>query len=208
MSTSESSEIFDFVVVGGGPAGIALAASLARSAQAPKVLLLEAGGAKVDEKALLLAERFSTFINYPDYNWGYKTVPQIHLKDRIIDYSRGRGVGGSSRINFAAYTIGPKGDYDHWSELVGDDFFNWQNTRRRFNKIEAYETFGLESKKYIDIQTEHGRNGPIKVHIPPSFERGYTAVNDAILQCGIWDRNLDTNSGDPIGEALWYHVAG
>ena len=200
MAGSDSTEIFDFVVVGSGPAGSVLASRLARSAKAPKVLLLEAGAAKVDKAALLLAERYSTLLTYPDYNWGYKTAPQTNLNGRQVDYSRGRGLGGSTRINFAAYTIGPKGDYDHWADLLGDEFFNCANSRRRFNKIESYNTkISPEYKEYLDLEkAEHGFNGPLKVSYPEIFERGVTDFNDVAVSSGI-PRNLDINSGDPIG---------
>ena len=199
MAEYSSSESFDFVIVGSGPAGSALASRLARSPKSPKVLLLEAGGGVPDKKALLLAERYSTLMTYTDYNWGYKTAPQPYLHNRQIDYSRGKGLGGSSRINFAAYTTGPKGDYDHWADLVGDDFFNWENSHRRFNKIESYDTeVSPEYKDYVDIKAEHGTDGPLKISYPKIFEQGITKTNDAAVQCGI-KRNRDINSGDPIG---------
>lgn len=71
----------------------------------------------------------------PGYNWGYKTVPQEQLKDRQIDYSRGKGLGGSTAINFCVYTRGPSADYEHWAQLVGDDTWRWEKVQKRFNKV-------------------------------------------------------------------------
>ena len=201
MANSSSTETFDFIVVGGGPAGSVVASRLSRSARAPKVLLLEAGSATFDDT--LIADRYMNLIKYPEYNWGYKTVPQEHLDGREVDYSRGKGLGGSSRINFAVYTIGPKGDYEHWAELVDDDFFNWENTRRRYNSIESYNT-GIDNKYkdyYNFTAAEHGTHGPLKVAFPQVWERGAAKFHDAIAELGL-KRNLDMNSGDPVGIGL------
>jgi len=164
------------------------------------VLLLEAGGAKTDEDALVLADRFSNFMTYPQYNWGYQSAPQKHLNARQVDYSRGRGLGGSSRINFACYTIGPKGDFDHWAEIVGDDFFNWSNARRRYNSIENYDlNVSSKYKNYADFtKAEHGRDGPLKVGMPVQLERGMPELIDAAIEKGM-TYNTDINSGNPIG---------
>ncbi|QDS74375.1 hypothetical protein FKW77_005121 [Venturia effusa] len=191
---------FDFIVVGGGPAGCVVASKLARSPKAPHVLLLEAGGSSMDGNAFFLADRYNNFMTFPDYNWGYKSAPQKHLNGRQIDYSRGRGLGGSSRINFACYTIGPKHDYDHWADLVGDDFFNWENSRRRFNTIESYQLdIDSKYKKYADpSQAEHGKSGPLSVSFPKLWERGLSETIDAFKENGN-PINTDINSGDPIG---------
>jgi choline dehydrogenase-like flavoprotein len=154
----------------------------------------------MDGNALILADRYNNFMTFPDYNWGYKSAPQKHLNNRQIDYSRGRGLGGSSRINFACYTIGPKHDYDHWAEVVGDDFFNWENSRRRYNLIESYEIdIDSKYKKYADpSQAEHGKSGPLSISYPKIWERGLAEAMDAVKEHGD-SINTDINSGDPIG---------
>jgi choline dehydrogenase-like flavoprotein len=54
-------------------------------------------------------------------NWGYKTLPQTHLKGQQIDYSRGKGLGGSTAINFSCWVIGADEDFNEWARKVGDD---------------------------------------------------------------------------------------
>lgn len=71
----------------------------------------------------------------PGYNWGYKTTPQKELDGREVDYSRGRGLGGSTAINFCVYTRGPSSDYDHWAEEVDDDSWSWEHVLPRFKKV-------------------------------------------------------------------------
>jgi choline dehydrogenase-like flavoprotein len=97
-------------------------------------LLIDAGGENVDESQQTFGERHWTLMA-PGYNWGYKTLPQDNLKGREIDYSRGKGLGGSTAINFCVYTRGPSADYDHWAELVGDDTWRWEEVQKRFNKV-------------------------------------------------------------------------
>lgn len=76
----------------------------------------------------------------PGYNWGYKTIPQEQLNRREIDYSRGKGLGGSTAINYCVYTRGPEADYEHWADVVGDDVWRWKNVLQRFKKVgEGFE---------------------------------------------------------------------
>ena len=53
----------------------------------------------------------------------------------MLDYSRGKGLGGSSAINFCVYTRGASADYDRWAELVDDDDWAWSNVERQFNEV-------------------------------------------------------------------------
>lgn len=147
-------ESFDFIIVGGklaweftkatqtgdwlhpvgGAAGCLLASRLAQALSHHSFLLIDAGGKNTDVKYKSFGERYWTLMT-PGYNWGYKTVPQSQLAGRPIDCSRGKGLGGSTAINFCVYTKGSSADYDHWAELVGDDSWLWENSRNRFSKV-------------------------------------------------------------------------
>jgi choline dehydrogenase-like flavoprotein len=183
----------------GGPSGSVIASRLARSGKAPSVLLLEAGGPNNDIKARVLAERFFTK-NTPEMNWGYKSVPQRVLNDRILEYSRGKGLGGSSAINFCAYSKGPKDDYEEWATQVGDDHFNWENAKRRYRNIESYcDQAPDQHAKYVRFDGEyHGNSGPLQVEFAKSWETSMTDTVDIIAESGM-NINLDVNSGDPLG---------
>lgn len=98
------------------------------------MLLLDAGGENKGQTQQSFGERHWTLI-LPGYNWGYKTVPQQGLDGREIDYSRGKGLGGSTAINFCVYTRGPSADYDHWAELVGDASYAWEHSQTRFKNV-------------------------------------------------------------------------
>ncbi len=87
--------------------------------------------------------------------WGYKTTPQTHLKGQEIDYSRGKGLGGSTAINFSCWIIGADEDFDEWARKVGDDDWNWKNVKQRFKKIESYHVdVAEEHQKYINPKVE------------------------------------------------------
>ena len=151
----------------------------------------------------MIANRFATWMTHPALNWGYKTVPQQNLAGRQIDYSRGRGVGGSSLINFSCWTVGPQGDYDEWARMVDDDSFDWKNIQRR---LKALESFDLDScPDYIRyakaVADHHGTNGPVHIELPAVFERHMPALADAVEEFGL-STNLDTNSGNPIGLSM------
>jgi len=132
-----------------------VAARLAKSAQRPSVLLLEAGGDNNDVSYKVPADRFTLAFKVATLNWGFKTEPQNYLKGQQIDYSRGKGLGGSTAINFSCWVIGADEDFDEWARKVGDDSWNWKNVKQRFKKIENYHVeVPEEHRKYIDPKPE------------------------------------------------------
>jgi len=129
-----------------------VASRLAASAKNPSVLLLEAGGDNKSAEYLVPGDRYTLAFKEPSLNWGYKTVPQKHLKGQEIDYSRGKGLGGSTAINFSCWVIGADEDFNEWARKVDDDAWSWTRVKERFKKIENY---------HIDVPNEH------KAHIHP-----------------------------------------
>ncbi|KAL9631643.1 MAG: hypothetical protein Q9204_004145 [Flavoplaca sp. TL-2023a] len=135
---------YDYIVVGAGPAGCALAKRLAEHLSQQNILILDAGGPNQDKAHQTFGERHWT-LTVPGYNWGYKTVSQPELGGREIDYSRGKGLGGSTAINFCVYTRGPSADYDHWSALVEDPTWAWENVEKRFDRVCQTPKFSLQN---------------------------------------------------------------
>ncbi|OOQ83300.1 putative glucose-methanol-choline (gmc) oxidoreductase [Penicillium brasilianum] len=199
---------FDFVVVGSGPSGSALAAGLANSAAKPRVLLLEAGDHNEDRDLRVDGQRWITFQNQA-MNWGYKTAPQSDCNDREIDYSRGRCIGGSSAINFGVYSVGARDDYQEWARITGDDSYAWNNIQRRFKELETFHgkiPDGV-SKKYADPRMEdHGSKGPLHVGFAGEWEKDLTELLDVFEQAGF-PLNPDHNSGNPIGMSVLINSA-
>lgn len=125
------------------------------------------------------------------------------MNDRVLDYSRGRGLGGSTAINFAAYTVGPKDDYDRWAELVDDESFNWENSVKRRKTFENYQ-FDVKDKSYEAYwrpeRSLHGEKGELHVGVPDVWENSMTTLMDAAQEAGL-GVNKDINDGVAFGMA-------
>ncbi|KAM3065131.1 hypothetical protein ACMFMG_006108 [Clarireedia jacksonii] len=201
--SSNAKEEYDFIIVGAGPSGLALATRLSATASSPRVLLLEAGGPNTDAAYLVPSERFTLVASEPSLNWGYKTEPQKHLKGQEIDYSRGRGVGGSTAINFSCWIVGGADDYDLWAEKVKDDAWSWKNVKERLKKIEAYhDEVSDEYREWVNPRPEdHGTTGPINLSYAPIWEKNLPDIFVAARQTSL-PLNPDLNSGNPIGMGM------
>ncbi|KAH7395261.1 hypothetical protein DE146DRAFT_615996 [Phaeosphaeria sp. MPI-PUGE-AT-0046c] len=196
---------YDFIIVGGGTAGCLLARHLATSHTSPRILLLEAGS---NPSGLYLRAPFHRYLPAmlrPDLDFGYVSEPEPELNNRTITYNRGKGLGGSSILNFGVYLYGSEGDYERWAELVGDKEWGWDSVRESFHSMEEYDYVGASSgyKHLADPSTSsHGRHGKLKVGLPPVLEKGAAPHIEAMVEAGE-KLNLDLNSGDPVGVGVF-----
>jgi choline dehydrogenase-like flavoprotein len=144
-------EEFDYVVVGGGSAGCAVASRLSED---PKVTvcLLEAGGAGNN---WLVKAPFGIAIMVPSKtnNWAFETVPQPGLNGRRGYQPRGKALGGSSAINAMVYIRGHRSDYDGWAAL-GNAGWAYDDVLPYFRKSENNEVLH---------DAFHGSGGPLNV---------------------------------------------
>ncbi|WP_176556124.1 choline dehydrogenase [Rubellimicrobium rubrum] len=103
----------DYIVVGAGSAGCAIAYRLSEAGRS--VLVIEAGGSDWGP-FIRMPAALSYPMNMARYDWGFRTEPEPHLGGRVLATPRGRVIGGSSSINGMVYVRGHAKDYDHWAE--------------------------------------------------------------------------------------------
>ena len=104
----------DYVIVGAGSAGCALAYRLSEDGK-HSVIVIEFGGSDFGP-FIQMPAALSFPMNMPRYDWGYQTEPEPHLGGRRLATPRGKVIGGSSSINDRVYVRGHARDFDHWAE--------------------------------------------------------------------------------------------
>ncbi len=129
----------DYVIVGSGSAGSALAARLSEDGT-HSVIVLEFGGTDAGP-FIQMPGALSYPMNMSRYDWGYESEPEPHLGGRKLACPRGKVVGGSSSINGMIYVRGHALDYDHWAEQ-GADGWGYADVLPYFDRMEDWHAGG------------------------------------------------------------------
>ena len=126
---------FDYVIVGAGTAGCALANRLSANPSV-SVLLLEAGG-NDNYIWTKIPVGYLYCMGNPRTDWCFKTAPTDGLNGRSLNYPRGRILGGCSSINGMIYMRGQAADYEYWRQL-GNESWGWDDVLPYFKKSEDH----------------------------------------------------------------------
>jgi choline dehydrogenase len=175
----EASEA-DFVVVGAGSAGCAVAARLSED-PATRVVLLEAGGGDSSRWIHIPLGFGKTFAD-ARVNWCYETEPDPGAAGRRVFWPRGKVLGGSSSINGMVYIRGQAEDFDHWRQL-GNAGWAFDDVLPYFMRAE-HQTRGADAL--------HGTGGPLCVSDVPDHHPICAAFIETAMALGF-PRNEDFN---------------
>jgi len=177
------SDSFDFVIAGAGTAGCVLANRLSAD-PGVSVALVEAGPPDSDP-AIHVPALVAKAIGNRRQSWGYQTVPQRHVLNRVLPVPRGRVLGGCSSINGMVYFRGHPREYDEWQQPG----WCYSDLLPYFLRLENYEA---------GHGPQRSRGGPVNVidipHPNPLVRRFLEAADGLGLP-----RCRDFNGGDPEG---------
>ncbi|MDW4500015.1 GMC family oxidoreductase N-terminal domain-containing protein [Sulfitobacter sp. D35] len=178
---------FDFVIVGAGSAGCAIAGRLSENGR-HTVALLEAGPRDTNPWIHVPVGYFRT-MGHPGTDWRYRTQPDAGLAGRSIPWPRGRVLGGSSSINGLLYVRGQPQDYDGWAQM-GCTGWSWNDVLPYFKRSESW--------KGADGDGLRGCDGPLSVQ-SSRLERKIVDLWIDAAEAAGYRRNPDYNGADQEG---------
>lgn len=149
-SSGMAERVYDYIVVGAGSAGCAVAGRLAEAGYS--ILLLEAGG-KDRNPFIHIPLGYSLLYDNPSVNWCYESLPEPHLNNRRLFQPRGKVLGGTGSINGMIYMRGQPEDFNGWAE-AGCTGWDWDSVLPYFKSCEDQER---------GASAYHGVGGPVAV---------------------------------------------
>ncbi|WP_208348878.1 choline dehydrogenase [Pseudaestuariivita rosea] len=161
----------DFVIVGAGSAGCAMAYRLSEAGAS--VLVIEYGGSDAGP-FIQMPAALSFPMNMATYDWGFSTQPEPHLGGRRLATPRGKVIGGSSSINGMVYVRGHARDFDHWRDS-GADGWAYTDVLPYFKRMENAAAGDPDWR---------GKTGPLHVQRGPRMNPLFHAFVEAGRQAG------------------------
>ncbi|SFT47371.1 choline dehydrogenase [Sedimentitalea nanhaiensis] len=188
----------DFVIVGAGSAGCAMAYRLSQAGAS--VIVIEHGGTDAGP-FIQMPAALSYPMNMARYDWGYRSEPEPHLNNRQLACPRGKVIGGSSSINGMVYVRGHAMDFDHWAEQ-GANGWGYADVLPYFKRMESWHDSG-----HGGDPDWRGRDGPLHVTRGPRHNPLFDAFVQAGNQAGYEttdDYNGQKQEGfGPMDQTVW-----
>ncbi len=188
----------DFVIVGAGSAGCAMAYRLSEAGAS--VLVIEHGGTD-SGPFIQMPAALSYPMNMSRYDWGYSSEPEPHLNNRRLACPRGKVIGGSSSINGMVYVRGHARDFDTWAGM-GADGWSFADVLPYYKRMENWHDGG-----HGGDPTWRGTDGPLHVSRGPRANPLFKAFVDAGRQAGYevtGDYNGEKQEGfGPMEQTVW-----
>ncbi|MFI5890402.1 choline dehydrogenase [Actinoplanes sp. NPDC051513] len=186
---------YDFVVVGGGSAGCALANRLSAD-PANRVLVLEAGRSDYPWDVYIHMPAALTFpIGNRLYDWKYESEPEPHMRGRRIYHARGKVLGGSSSINGMIFQRGNPLDYERWAADPGMQTWDYAHCLPYFKRMESCLAAGPGDEF-------RGHDGPLVLERGPGTNPIFRAMLEATRQAG-YPATGDVNGEQQEGFGLF-----
>ncbi|KAJ9665514.1 hypothetical protein H2201_004396 [Coniosporium apollinis] len=193
---------YDFVIIGGGTAGLTLAARLTENPDTT-VGVIEAGKNRLGDPYVDTPALFLQTLGNPEYDWMMSTTPQDANKGKVHHMPRGKLLGGSSGINYMMYVRGSNADYDDWATLVDDPSWSSENMKQYMRKHQTLEPIDesiTDRSTMAYVGSNHGTSGPVRT----SFNDWRLPIEDDIIKAcdeatGMTNKPVDPWSGDHIG---------
>lgn len=188
----------EFVIVGAGSAGCAMAYRLAMAGR--KVIVIEHGGTDAGP-FIQMPAALSYPMNMKRYDWGYSSEPEQHLNNRRLACPRGKVIGGSSSINGMVYVRGHAQDFDHWEEM-GAQGWSFADVLPYYKRMETWH-----DGDHGGDPTWRGTDGPLHVSRGPRDNPLFDAFVQAGAQAGYEvtdDYNGQKQEGfGPMEQTVW-----
>jgi len=185
----------DYVIVGAGSAGCAMAYRLAEAGK--RVLVIEHGGSDAGP-FIQMPAALSYPMNMSMYDWGFRSESEPHLGGRTLATPRGKVVGGSSSINGMVFVRGHAKDFDHWAEQ-GASGWSYADVLPYFRRMETWH--GGQDNEF------RGTSGPLHVTRGPRSNPLFHAFVEAGQQAGYevtGDYNGEKQEGfGPMEATIW-----